>query len=299
MDVSIIIVNYNTSHLIKNCIDSIIKLTEIIEYEIIVVDNATEPDLEEKLLFSDKVKVVKLDRNLGFGLANNEGFKYATGKYVLCLNPDTLLINNAIWTLFNSLESNSQIGICGGNLYDELNKPALSFKRMLPGILNELNELFFEIPQRVLTKNRYFNYSEKIINVGYISGADLMIRYDVFKKMNGFSSSFFMYYEETDLCARVMRDGYGIISVPQAKIQHLEGKSFNTSIKYNQLRFTQQSRHKYLCRNVSFLEKVLCDIVYSISCLINILISSVKGKVQFCSSILKLIYFLKYIQYSI
>lgn len=299
MDVSIIIVNYHTSQLINCCINSIIKLTERIEYEIIVVDNFSEPDLEEKLIHSDQIKIIKLNRNLGFGLANNEGFKYATGKYLFFLNPDTLLINNAIHILFTSLESHPKIGICGGNLFDEFYQPALSFKRILPGFLNELNELFFEIPQRLVCKNRFFNHSDRIINVGYITGADLMIRYDVFKKLNGFSSCFFMYYEETDLCARVLRDGYGIISVPQAKIQHLEGKSFNNSIKYNQLRFTQQSRHKYLCRNVSLYEKLLCDIIYTISCVFNILIASVKGKVCFYSSILKLVYLFKYIQYRI
>ena len=98
MDVSIIIVNYKTLSLIVNCIRSIIEKTDGISYEIIVVDNNSNDDFSKCLKdkFGNLVKCVPLQENIGFGRANNEGLKIATGRNIFYLNPDTLLINNAI-----------------------------------------------------------------------------------------------------------------------------------------------------------------------------------------------------------
>ena len=120
MNVSIIIVNYNTSNLLKDCLCSIIEKTQFIEYEIIVVDNNSGDDsvamVEQQFT---NVKLIKNNINLGFGKANNIGYTYAKGKYLFLLNTDTLLINNAIKILFDFMEDpkHSSVGSCGGNLY--------------------------------------------------------------------------------------------------------------------------------------------------------------------------------------
>lgn len=102
MDVSIIYVNYFTKDLILDSIRSVKKYTENISYEIIIVDNNTEDLSEIQNSFTD-VKILKLPKNEGFGIANNKGAEIASGQYILFLNPDTLLLNNAVFLLFNAL----------------------------------------------------------------------------------------------------------------------------------------------------------------------------------------------------
>ena len=230
MDVSIIIVNYNTISFLTNAIDSIFEQTKDIEYEIIVVDNNSTDNsnniLTEK--YGDKVIFIALSENIGFGRANNEAAKIAKGKNLFFLNPDTVLLNNAVKILSDYLDDNPKAGCCGGNLYDKDEKPTLSFYRFfIPSIFEEINELLFKIPEKVLfLNNAYFNYTNKPLNVAYITGADLMIKKELFVVLNGFNTDFFMYYEETELEYRLMKINYLIISVPFAKIIHYEGKSF-------------------------------------------------------------------------
>lgn len=119
MDVSIIIVNYQSSNLVIDCVNSIFQKTKEISYEIIIVDNASNDNSVECLTkkFGNKIKIISSKVNLGFGKANNLGERYAIGKYIFLLNPDTILVNNAIKILMYSLKKNKDIGCVGGNLY--------------------------------------------------------------------------------------------------------------------------------------------------------------------------------------
>ena len=138
LDVSIIYVNYKTSDLILQSIKSVVEKVTDISYEFIVVDNNTENNLEKKL--SEVIpsfinlKCLYLPENIGFGAANNEGMKHAKGKTIFLLNPDTVLINNAIKILFDFLQKNPDAGACGGNLYNIQNQPSYSFSKIMPGI---------------------------------------------------------------------------------------------------------------------------------------------------------------------
>lgn len=228
MDVSIIIVNYNTSQLIVNCIESIKEKTHSLTYEIIVVDNHSPNDTLDNLDGIDGVRLINAEDNLGFGRANNIGAKYASGNYLFFLNPDTLLVNNAIEVLFSFLESRTDVGACGGNLLDSDNKPTHSFRRKMPSISNEIDMAFKHCFSRIIYgRNIQFNYTGNPLKVAYITGADLMIPKFVWDKVGGFSDDFFMYYEETELQLRIKKEGYKIVSVPGAEITHLEGKSFD------------------------------------------------------------------------
>ena len=218
MDVSIIIVNYNTKALTKQCLQSVYKKTHDIDYEIIVVDNASI-DGSQEMLRSEfpNVKLIENTENLGFGRANNLGAKSAKGKYLFLLNSDTILLNNAVKILADFMDNHSKCGICGGNLFDVDRNPTLSY-RSLPSIWQEL-KILLNLPIEQYNKS----YNPK--TVGYITGADLMIRYDLFNQLNGFDVDFFMYYEETELTYRTKKMGYSTYSVPQAEIIHLEGQS--------------------------------------------------------------------------
>lgn len=269
MDVSIIIVNYHTAGLIIDCLRSVYEKTEGIEFEVIIVDNASGDGYEETIAseFPGKdIKFITLEENVGFGRANNAGFEIAQGRNLLCLNPDTILINNAVKILSDYLDDNPDVGACGGNLYDEKMQPALSFRRMLPGIKWELNELLHLWIDRIqYGKNHRFNFTDRPIEVGYISGADIMIPRRVVKETGGFSPDFFMYYEETDLCCRIHRMGLRVVSVPAAEIQHLEGGSFDTTtINYGRIERSEIGRMTYLKRNLSPTAKTITDLVYRV-----------------------------------
>ena len=272
MDISVIIVNYHTSAFIIDCVTSILEKTRGVAYEVIIIDNNSEPDFEDKInaaLPEEKkgnFRFLALPENIGFGRANNEGLNMATGRNIFFLNPDTVLVNNAIKILSDFLDSHEKAGACGGNLYDAEKIPALSFKRLLPGVRWEINELFNLKPGKLIFgKNWIHNFTGQPIKVGYINGADLMVKREVLEKTGGFSQDFFLYYEETDLCNRIKRAGWDIYSVPEAEILHLESKSFSSTEAYEsefKTRMIETSRKSYYNRNKNKLSKVIANSIY-------------------------------------
>lgn len=269
IDISIIIVNYNTIDLLSNSIDSILSKTCDIRYEVIVVDNDSLdnsiPILRERYKNMPNFYIIESGENLGFGRANNKGLEIAKGRNVFFLNPDTILLNNAIRILSFFLDENPSVGICGGNLYDEQMNPAHSFRRRLPGVYSELNILFMGLLGKICYgKNTDFNHTQKKLSVGYITGADMMIRKSVLDKVGGFSPHFFMYYEETELAYRVKTAGYKIKNVSEAKIQHLEGKSFG-EFKERRERMIFESRAIYNKLTMQKNKRIIVDILQFLS----------------------------------
>ena len=251
MDVSVIIVNYNTKKLCRDCIDSVIEKTEGLKYEIIVVDNNSSDNSAEYLkdVYSDKVKIITSDVNLGFGRANNLGFRYAVGKYVFLLNSDTVLINNAIKILFDFIDSNEDVGVVGGNLYNLNGKGMHSYMREMPSLKNDrVPNIFTRLWRRLrFDKNgREFNADGVIKPVGYITGADMMIRMSALNSAGWFDEEFFMYSEEVELTHRIRKLGYKVYSVPQAKIIHLEGASSGAKNTLNKFKEVNRLNGKCL-----------------------------------------------------
>lgn len=268
MDVSIVIVNYHTSALIAECIASVREHSEGFSYEIIIVDNDSEPDIASKFADVENCRVIQLAENVGFGRANNAGFEIARGRYLFCLNPDTLLLNNAIDILVKFMDSHPEASACGGNLYNSDMKPTLSFRRGLPGFIWEINELLNLKPEkRKYGPDRIFNNSGKPLEVGYITGADLMLRREVAEKVGGFDPRFFMYYEETDLCERIRCAGGKIYSVPEASIQHLEGGSFEKEnrISLAGLERTEGGRRVYYRIHFNWAYRQLLNAIYLVT----------------------------------
>lgn len=254
MDVSIIIVNYNTVYLLLDAIESILKNTKGINYEIIVVDNNSKDGVAEVLTnrFDKKIKFIALPENIGFGRANNKGLEFAKGRNILFLNPDTKLINNAIKILSEFLDNSPTTGACGANLLDENMKPAHSFKRFFPSIIGDINETLGQFPERLIYgKNINFNYTNNPLSVAYIFGADLMIKKNIIDNVGAFNPSFFMYAEEAELCLRIKNSGLKIMSVPSALIQHLEGKSFSNE-KINEIRLEMQERGRFIFYDIKY-----------------------------------------------
>jgi GT2 family glycosyltransferase len=224
-------VNYNTSKLLYECISSIIDKTKIINYEIIIVDNASSDD-SVKLVkhFFPLVKIIASKENLGFGKGNNLGAEFANGKYLFLLNTDTLLINNAIKVLFDFMEeeSSQNIAACGGNLFRKDLSPNYSYSLNFPSLYSIF---IYRMHISFLSNKEYFNKSDITKEVAFIIGADLFIRKRIFVEINGFDPLFFMYVEDTELLYRIHKMKYKIVSNPNAKIIHLQGASSTTFFK--------------------------------------------------------------------
>lgn len=251
IDVSIIIVNYRTADLVIECIHSVFTQSSGVSFEIIVVDNASGDDSTARIkeTFGERIKVICSPQNLGFGKGNNLGAEYATGRYLFLLNPDTYLLSNAVKVLADYMDAHPEVGVAGGNLFFPDKTPAPSFSRSFDEPEDEEKQSAWRtiIGKKLRDKLRAawkkdsfsqtFNDSQETIPVGYIFGADMMIRHDIFCKLGGFDPDFFMYAEEEELSWRISREGYRIMNVPQAQIVHLEGASTVTDEGFSERQF--------------------------------------------------------------
>lgn len=289
-DVSIIIVNYQTENLVIDCVNSIRRQSDGIKYEIIIVDNGSIRDLKRSELSEDfvalekdeNIRIIKLKENIGFGRANNKGWNEAKGRNILFLNPDTLLLNNAIKILSDFLDSNSKTGACGGNLYNIHFQPSYSHQRIFPGIKWEINELLNHIPQKIFFGSNYrFNNRKSPLKVTAISGADLMIKKKILEASGGFDKDYFMYFEDTDICKRIHDQGWEIFNVPFAKIQHIESGSFQKEThkpSEQKIKLFEESKKIYYSKNKSRTGRRISKIIYNIFLTSRILLVKEKRK---------------------
>lgn len=173
-DVSIVIVNYNTYNLVLQCIESVIKYTKEITYEIIVIDNnSPNREIEKLNEICPQVNLILNNKNSGFGIANNIGNKFASGKFLFLLNSDTIIIDNSIYELYKFMNENPHVGACGGNLCDINLQPATSFTRFMPSILSDIDYFFYNIYSKAIYgKNLNYCYEQSPVLIkGNISGA--------------------------------------------------------------------------------------------------------------------------------
>lgn len=278
MDVSVIIVNYKTSQLLMQAIDSILDKTEDIVYEIIVVDNHSQDDSERVVheRYGNRVTYLPLAENVGFGRANNEGLRIARGRNILFLNPDTILVNNAVRILSDYLDSHPDTGAVGGNLYTADMQPNASFGRTLPGLFDETDRALCRILSRIrFGRNILFNYTDRPIDVGYICGADLMVPKHILDRTGSFNPDFFMYYEETELSWRIKNKGHRIVSIPQARIIHLEGKSSSQSLDRELRMFT--SRRIYYQKTHDAIYRMLVEANYTLFTMMGLAVGFLPG----------------------
>lgn len=231
IDVSVIIVSYNTKDLTRNCLNSLYEKTHDVKFDVFVVDNDSQDGSCEMIKKEfPQVQLIENNENLGFGKANNLAIKKSNAEYVFLLNTDTTFINNAIKIMRDFLNdpNHKDIGACGGNLYDIENKNALSYG-YLPSIKTKFIKTFqlkwFFPSENKKISDRGFNESNELKQVDYITGADLMMRKSVLDEVGIFDEDFFLYYEETELQYRINKAGYKVFILPDAKINHLEGKS--------------------------------------------------------------------------
>lgn len=273
VDVSIIIVNYNTKDLTLDCIRSIIEYTKGIKYEIIVVDNASSDESVNFIMdYYPNINIIKSENNIGFGRANNLGSKSAKGKYLFFLNSDCLLIENAIKNMFDYFESNNsninRLGAVGCSLLDKNYNPNLSYN-YFPTPANQIKSNIAGLLEKILKKNNFrmkggANYKlNKDGEVEYINGADLFVPRNVFNQLNGFDSSFFMYYEETDLQKRMSEKSLKRVILSNVRILHFGGGSTPKKLS---------SKTIYIDSNLKYMRKHYSLVVYAIYYIIKLIL---------------------------
>ena len=239
MMLSIIIVNYNVEHFLHQCLKSIEKATKTIETEIFVVDNNSIDNSVNMLRKSfSYVNLILNNENQGFSKANNQAIKQANGKYILLLNPDTILQENTLVETISFLENNQNAGALGVKMIDGNGSFLPESKRSLPTPsiafykIFGLSNLF---PKSKKFGQYHLNYIDEneICEIDVISGAFFMMRRKIIKEIGMLDETFFMYGEDIDLSYRIQKAGYKNFYFPKTSIIHYKGESTKkTSVNY-------------------------------------------------------------------
>ena len=234
IDVSILIVSFNTRELTLAAISSVVRETRDLDYEIIVVDNASSDGSADAIAAHPaRPKLIRLSDNIGFGRGNNLAAEHATGRYVLLLNPDTVVTDRAIDRLVAFARANPRALIWGGRTLfaDGSLNPASCWQRITPwNLAMRVTGLAALFPRSALFNPEAFGGwpRDTVREVDIVSGCFLMIPRAVWQALGGFDPTFFMYGEEADLCLRAQRIGARPTVTPEATIIHHGGASEKT-----------------------------------------------------------------------
>jgi len=245
IDLSIIIVNWNTFEYLQGCLGSIIihlHNSSKLSTEIIVVDNASY-DRSVEMVKSDfpQVKLIQNSENYGFAKANNQAIRISTGSRVLFLNPDTLVNPVTISAIDRFLTQNPKVGIVAPKILNDDGSIQISAFRF-PTLFNEFWRLFkldFLYPMSTYPK-RYFNH-EKPKRADVVLGACFLVKRECLEQIGLLDEQFFVYSEEVDFCYRAHKAGWETYLLPQATIIHFGGKSTE---KVSDAMFVELNRNK-------------------------------------------------------
>jgi N-acetylglucosaminyl-diphospho-decaprenol L-rhamnosyltransferase len=243
MDVSVVIVSYNTADLICSCIDSV-KMQKNVSFEIIVVDNASsDKSVQAIRTCGEQANLIVNSDNIGFGRANNLAFKKARGRYVFLLNPDARFIENiALEMMVHFMDAHPKFGIVGTMILegDEQINPYLHYPyhKFISG-----------------------DYSELPGDIAWITGASMMTRAEVIAETGGFDEDFFLYWEETDWCLRIRQAGYAVGYNPEVVVEHIQGASEQNISQYDYALKRQNSVYLFCRKNYSLEEnrRIVCN----------------------------------------
>ena len=259
---SVIILQYNNHHLTIEAIESFRKYHSD-DTEIILVDNgSTDANWSEGLTNISNLKLIRLETNLGFGAANNIAAKKAVGDILLLLNNDTITTSSFIDRIEKEFRNDSSIGIIGPRIYNRDGSLQLSYGRF-PSILVEvIDKIIYRLVDK---KNKPVSsylmkrYSKRKFT-DWVTGAALFIRKDLFLSINGFDESFFMYFEDKELCKRVKDSGKKVAYIPDVSLIHLRGGSADgPKKKFLELKY-RESQRLYYAKHRNRFEQLLLSV---------------------------------------
>jgi GT2 family glycosyltransferase len=230
-DISIIVVNYNVKYFLEQVLVSVIKALQGIEGEIFVVDNNSSDGSGEMVQVRfPEVRLIQNKTNLGFAKANNQAIKLAKGRYVLLLNPDTVVEEDTFSKIIAYMDSHPEAGGLGVKMLDGKGNFLPESKRSLP----TPKVAFFKafglsaiFPQSKVFGKYHLSYLDEneIHEVDVLSGAFMLVRREILEQTNGLDEDYFMYGEDIDLSYRITLAGYKNIYFPETRIIHYKGES--------------------------------------------------------------------------
>ena len=240
IDVSIVVISFNTKDITIDCLKSVVNFTKDVNYELIVVDNASTDGSDKAIEeFSKKHKntiFVKKKNNLGFGGGNNVGMERAKGRYILLLNSDTKLHEDSISAMVEWMDANSDAGVATCQLKN-IDRSIQATGGKFPTLLRVVGWSLFldDIPMWSRLFGSYHphipssafgdDYYRKSHVQDWITGAFMMIKQEAYESVGGFDSKFFMYTEDVEYSYRFRRQGWKIWYVPITSILHIGGAS--------------------------------------------------------------------------
>ncbi len=258
MKLKVVIVNYNSLNTIRQAIEPLYELYQQQYLTVIVVDNHGSDGVAE-MLKSDFswVTLKKMSHNLGFGHACNIGFSGSETEFTLFLNPDAIILPDAITYLVNFLEKNSQIALTAPAIFEG---ETLQQAGLMPIPL--WNQFYNKIP---IPEERLIIPHKKEFQTTWLCGAILLIRSDIFKTIDGFDEKFFLYFEETDLCKRISDLGFEIWANGMVTAEHIGGgstKDTNTNMIYGCIaHYYYQSRYYFNKKHYGSISAFLSEIM--------------------------------------
>lgn len=234
MELSIIIVNYNTEEELFQCISSITKSRINVESEIIVVDNASKKDSLNRVKNAFNICILQNARNVGFARAVNQGIYHSEGNYILLLNPDTMVEENTIQILLDYIKEKKDAGcVAPAITYPDgkLQPSARSFPTYTKAFFGRQSLLTGLFPNNPITRS-YLSLDMDRTNpqeVDWVMGACLITKREVLNEVGFFDERFFLFVEDVDFCYRLKEHKYKVYYVPYVKVIHKFGAATNKS----------------------------------------------------------------------
>ncbi|MGR3294286.1 MAG: glycosyltransferase family 2 protein [Candidatus Scalindua sp.] len=272
VDITFIIVNWNTRDILMDCLNSIYKTVTDINYEIYVVDNNSTDGSQAavKKKFPD-VKLIENETNTGFGHANNQALRITQGRFAVLLNSDAVLKENSVKRLLAFMTSSPRAGIAGVQLLNEDGSRQNSidnFPSTETEILNKsILRIFF--PGKYPSKNRIH---ENPIEVDSVIGACMMVRKEAMDEVGVFDEDYFIFLEETDWCFRMYKKGWKVYHVPDAEVFHLSGHSKKRTPWRSQIEY-YISLYKFFRKNRTALSYLTLRVLKPCKIFINLILN--------------------------
>ncbi len=249
MDISVIIVNYNVKHFLEQCLYSVQKAIAGINAEVLVIDNnSSDNSLEYLRPKFPWIRFIENEENNGFAKACNQGLLLASGKYILFLNPDTIVAEDSFSKSVSFLESNPNAGGLGIKMIDGAGNFLKESKRSFPSPVTSLFKLFglsLLFPKSKTFARYHLGHldNNKTHEVDVLSGAYMMVKKEVLDAIGGFDETFFMYGEDVDLSYRIQKAGYKNYYFADSSIIHFKGESTKRGgMNYVRMFYTAMSK---------------------------------------------------------
>ena len=254
MDVSVVIVNWKVKDLLRRCLESVYRETKGVSFEVFVTDNDSRDGSVEMVLKDfPQATLIASNRNLGFAAGNNPAIMRSEGEFVLLLNPDAELRDDAISAMVAYMRRNQHIGILGPRLVGADGKLQPSVRRF-PTLLSQALIMLklHHLLRRLSPFRRYFaddfDYA-KAASVDQVMGAAFMIRRQVVHALGGLDERFFIWFEEVDYCKRAKDAGFQVWYAPVATIVHHGGESFSKAFGPTKQKYFNDSLRKYFAKH--------------------------------------------------